>query len=197
MVSTTEGEIVAKEFYEKGYNAFICIYTTDLLRLAALKMQPIRDLSRAIRYIRVHSDEFNIHTNQLVVCGFSAGGHLCGSVCVHYADINDENPNYAHVSNRPDASILSYPVITSGKYAHRDSFLTLLGNEATEDELEYMSLEKQVTEQTPPCFLWHTATDELVPVENSYLYAKECKKKRCSSCLSCVFKRNSRVVFIE
>ena len=33
---------------------------------------------------------------------------------------------------------------------------------ASEEELEYMSLEKQVTEYMPPCFLWQTATDELV-----------------------------------
>lgn len=39
-----------------------------------------------------------------------------------------------------------------------------------------MSLEKQVTENTPPMFLWQTATDELVPVENSYLMAMALKK---------------------
>ena len=35
-----------------------------------------------------------------------------------------------------------------------------------------MSLEKHVSENTPPCFIWQTATDELVPVNNSYLFAK-------------------------
>ena len=39
-----------------------------------------------------------------------------------------------------------------------------------------MSLEKHVTADTPPCFLWQTATDESVPVENSYLFAKACKE---------------------
>jgi acetyl esterase/lipase len=52
--------------------------------------------------------------------------------------------------------------------------VALLGKDATEEELEYMSLEKQVTSDTPPCFLWHTATDEQVPVQNSYLMAEAC-----------------------
>ena len=53
--------------------------------------------------------------DELTICGFSAGGHLCGSVCVHYEDVKDENPKYSAISNRPDAAILSYPVITSGE----------------------------------------------------------------------------------
>jgi dipeptidyl aminopeptidase/acylaminoacyl peptidase len=34
-----------------------------------------------------------------------------------------------------------------------------------------MSLELQVTPETPPTFLWHTAEDGSVPVENSLLFA--------------------------
>lgn len=52
----------------------------------------------------------------------------------------------------------------------------LLGANPTADELKYMSLETQVTSQTPPSFLWQTVTDEVVPVENSYLFADACKK---------------------
>lgn len=176
VVSPTEGELVALEFYKKGYNAVVCTYTINLLGIAPLKDQPMKDLSRAIRYIRANSEKLHIKEDQLTVCGFSAGGHLCGSVCVHYADVKEENPKYAHISNRPDSAILSYPVITSGEYAHRGSFESLFGQDATEEQLHYMSLEKHVTPDTPPCFLWQTVTDETVPVENSYLFAKACKE---------------------
>ena len=44
------------------------------------------------------------------------------------------------------------------------------------DELHYASLETQVTEDVPPTFLWHTATDASVPVSNSYRYAEALKK---------------------
>lgn len=119
--------------------------------------------------------------------GFSAGGHLSASVCVHYEDVREENSNYKKISNRPDAAILAYPVITSGAMAHKDSFCALLGMKSDEDtgahictgkkeELEYMSLERHVNPDTPPCFIWQTDTDELVPVENSYLFAEACRK---------------------
>ena len=68
-------------------------------------------------------------------------------------------------------------MITSGEFAHRDSFRALLGNK--EETLSAkMSLENQVTKDTPPTFLWHTFTDGLVPVENSMLFATAlCKAK--------------------
>lgn len=172
--SPAEGHMVAEEFYQKGYNVFVLAYTVNYLD-TPLKMQPLKDISRAVRIIRKHSARCHINPNQIVVCGFSAGGHLCGSLCVHYEDIVDPAEDYVNISNRPDAALLCYPVITSGKYANRRSFDALLGEDPREEELEYMSLEKQVTEDTPPCFLWQTATDASVPVQNSYLFAEACR----------------------
>ncbi|MDO5423731.1 MAG: alpha/beta hydrolase [Eubacteriales bacterium] len=177
IVSPSEGEIVAKAFYEKGYQVFVCTYTTNLLGLAPLKTQPMQDLSRAVRMIRKNAGKFRVRTDRVILCGFSAGAHLCGSLCVHFEDIEDTNAEFAGISNRPDAAVLSYPVITAGNYAHRDSFTALLGEDASEEELDYMSLERHVKKNTPPCFLWQTATDELVPVENSGLMAKALKEQ--------------------
>ena len=174
MVSPTEGEIVAKWFFERGYQTFVGTYTTNLLGMEPLKAQPLNDISRMIRLIRSQAKEFHIAQGQIILCGFSAGAHLCGSLCVHWKDVSD--PRYGDFSNRPDGAILSYPVITAGEFAHRDSFTALLGDGAGEEELNYMSLEKQVTADTPPIFLWQTVTDEVVPVENSYLMAMALKK---------------------
>lgn len=177
VVAPSEGELVALKFYEKGYQAFVLTYTINFLQMVPLKLQPLQDISRAVRYIRKHADDFAVAEEELTVCGFSAGGHLCGSLCVHYEDIQDPSGEYDGISNRPDSAILNYPVITSGEKAHRGSFIALLGEDAALEELEYMSLEKQVTGQTPPCFLWATATDETVPVENSEMYIRACRKK--------------------
>jgi len=174
-VSPTEGELVAKKFFNKGYNTFILTYTTNLLADAPLKLQPLNDISRAVRYVRLHAADLGIDPGKIVLCGFSAGAHLCASACVHYADISDTG-DYAAVSNRPDAAVLSYPVISAGEKGHGNSFLALFGNEACAEELEYMSLEKHVKRDTPPCFIWHTAADELVPVDNSLLFADSCRK---------------------
>lgn len=197
-VSPTEGEIIAKRFYEKGYQAFVLTYTINRLMGTPVKMQALKDISRAIRYIRSRAEQFDIDINQVAVCGFSAGGHLCASSCVHFADVEEEDTQmgrkYAKYSNRPDAAILSYPVITAGPCAHRDSLRALLGRDiyknieeayegipgckTKEDALQYMSLEKHVTKDTPPCFLWHTVTDGLVPMENSLLFMRELRREK-------------------
>ncbi len=174
-VSPTEGEPVARKFYSKGYNAFVLTYTTDMLRMAPLKMQPLNDISRAVRYIRKNAARFRVEEHRLALCGFSAGGHLCANLCVHFQDVQDAV--YGDVSNRPDAAVLAYPVITAGEKAHRGSIINRVGIDAPPEELEYMSLEKHVTPNTPPCFLWATATDEAVPVENSQMFADACREK--------------------
>ena len=179
VVSCTEGEIVAKEFFLKGYNTFVVTYTTEPLIQEPLKLQPLKDLSRAMVMVRKNSDYFHVNPHMLAICGFSAGGHLCGSLAVHYDEKElEETGEYREISNRPDAVILGYPVITTGEFCHKDSFQVLLGANASSEELEYMSLEKNVSEKTPPSFLWQTATDELVPVENSILFAESCRKKK-------------------
>lgn len=170
-----EGEPVAKKFYEMGCNSFVLTYTTDLLGQVPLKEQPMKDLARAVRFVRHHAEEFRIQKNAVLLCGFSAGAHLCGSVCVHYEDIKDPDPEYGRDSARPDAAILSYPVITAGAFCHQSSFKALLGENAQEECRHYYSLEKHVTQQTPPCFVWQTATDEIVPAENSGLFAQALK----------------------
>lgn len=173
VVSPTEGEMVAERFYASGFQSFVFSYTTNLLMAVPLMDQPMKDLARAIRLIRSRSEELRVDPNRIAICGFSAGGHLCASICVHFNDIPDVDEELNAVSARPDAAILSYPVITTGDYAHRDSFRALLGQDIYEREdaeakqlLHYYSAEKHVSAETPPCFVWQTMTDELVPVEN-------------------------------
>lgn len=176
-VSDHEGIYPARRFYERGYQTFILTYTTNPGFSVPLKMQPLKDISRAVRLIRNSRETFHIREDALAVCGFSAGGHLCASLCVHYEDVPEENEKYRGISNRPDAAILGYPVITTGKKTHRDSALALLGQDASEEELAYMSLETQVKENTPPVFLWTTREDSIVPVDNSELFAKALRDK--------------------
>ena len=153
LVSPSEAHLVAMEFYQAGYNVFVLEYTVNPLDEAPLKLQPLNDISRAMRMIRFRAEQLHVLSDRIVVCGFSAGGHLCASLCVHGKDIKDPDEKYQKFSNRPDAAVLSYPVITSGKYAHRDSFVALLGKNPTKKELEYMSIEKYVTKEIPPCFI--------------------------------------------
>ena len=89
MVAPSEGEIVAKWFYDHGYQVFVGTYTTDYLGMEPLRTQPLKDISRMVRLIRSRADEFGIGQGKVILCGFSAGAHLCGSLCVHWEDAGD------------------------------------------------------------------------------------------------------------
>lgn len=106
--------------------------------------------------------------------GFSAGGHLAGCVSVHFEEEEDPKDDIDRESSRPDFQILCYPVVTTDMaFAHAGSIISLLGKDLENEKLaEYYSIEKQVTANTPPAFIFHTASDEEVPVENSLAYAK-------------------------
>lgn len=188
MVCPWEGEIVAQEFYKKGYQTFVLTYTTNFLFKNPLNFQPLKDISRAAVFVRKHSDTFAIDDSKVAICGFSAGGHLCGSLAVHFESGElKETGKYRGISNRPDAAILCYPLITSEEtYTNKEClscFDALLGTNATPTEREYMSLEKHVTSNTPPIFLWHTAADEIVPVDNSILFEQACRKQNVPAAL--------------
>ncbi len=196
MVSPTEGYIVAKKFYDAGYQTAVITYTTNLpMTKPLLKCdiknfkpeeavsQPMKDLARAIRIIRNNSGEYGFDPERLAICGFSAGGHLCGCMATKYDTIIDSNEELNKISCKPNAAILSYPVISSGEYAHQDSFRALLGIDAYDNPdykelMKYYSLEYSVTKDTVPCFLWQTDTDDLVPVENSHLFARALHEKK-------------------
>lgn len=177
MLAPHEGELPAMEYYRMGLNVFVLTYTNDITMSVPLKKQPMEDLSRAVRLVRSRADEWHVAQDKLLVCGFSAGGHVCASLCTHFDDVTDPDPALNAFSNRPDGAILGYPVITSGKYTHIYSMQALLGKEPPAQELEYFSLEKQVKKNTPPCFLWQTQEDDLVPVENTYLFAMALREK--------------------
>ena len=179
-VSPSEAHLPAMEFYGAGYNVFVLEYTINQLDEAPLKMQPLHDISRAIRMIRSRAEEFHIRPDRIAVCGFSAGAHLCGSLCVHNKDVEDPEEAYQNISNRPDVAILSYPVITSGKYAHRDSFVALFGKEPSEQELDYMSLENPVADRN---------RSDSSGGEQLSLCTGLCTGW-CTICTACIFRRN-------
>jgi acetyl esterase/lipase len=161
-----EGAPVAQWLNSIGMSAFVLDY-----RVAPSKHPaPYHDARRAIQYIRYHAKEFNIDAEKIAVIGFSAGGHLAATLSNLY-DIKNEfvNDEIEKVSARPDLSMLCYPVISSGEFAHTGSFDHLTGDD-TKWRTE-LSMEYAVHADTPKTFIWHTVEDETVKVQNSYLYA--------------------------
>lgn len=166
-VSPSEGVIIAEKFYELGYNTFVVTYTVRVdEQCAYLGKQPLEDVSRAMRMIRANAGEYKVYPDKIAAIGFSAGGHLAGTLGVH---ADEDITGSDEVSARPDALILAYPVISSGKYKHAGTIENLVGTSPSEADLLWASVEKNVTKDTCPCFIWHTNPDDAVPVENSLL----------------------------
>lgn len=169
-VAPREGEPIALAYVRAGFNAFVLDYA---IKEQALFPNSLTDAMWALGTIRTHSQEFHIDPHKVAVCGFSAGGHLAASLCVFH-----DRPDIAVQAGfpcsllRPDAGVLSYPVISAGPFRDEGSIRQLLGDRYGEaDAMNEVSLERQVKATTPPCFLWHTADDDCVPVANSLLFA--------------------------
>jgi len=159
-----EGKDVALRFNKLGFHAFVVQYRVFPNRFPA----PQQDIFRAIKIVRSKAEEWNVKTDKIAVCGFSAGGHLAASSGTLFDEVKfsvgDETDKY---SQKPNALILCYPVISSGEHGHAGSFNNLLGEDSEPELREKYSLEKRITAETPPAFLWHTGEDAGVPVENS------------------------------
>ncbi len=161
MVSQREAEPIAVRFFEQGYNVFVLEYDVAPVHYPVQLLQA----GMAMLYLRRESAALAIDGRHIAAVGFSAGGHLCGCISLLWDDpalreaFGDECAKI-----RPDAALLGYPVISCDPAkAHIDSFANFCGG----IPFEAYSLEKRVRPSAPPCFIWATTTDDVVPVENS------------------------------
>jgi len=132
----------------------------------------LNDAARGMRLLRSKAAEWKIDPKRCGVMGSSAGGHLASTLLTHFdggkADASDPVEKQ---SSRPDFGILCYAVITMRANTHGGSKNNLLGPNPSAELVELLSNEKQVTKDTPPCFIWHTWEDNAVKVENSLEFA--------------------------
>lgn len=178
--SDREAEIFAMQFLAMGYHAAVLRYSCAPARYPVA----LTELATAMVLIRENAEKWHVNPNRILVLGCSAGGHLAASLGVFWQeDFLAEAVGLQEGQQRllrPDGMILCYPVITSGEFAHKGSIENLLGDKLEELEAK-MSLENQVTEQTPPAFIWHTFTDGAVPVENSLMFVSALRRAGVST----------------
>nr|WP_308647969.1 alpha/beta hydrolase [uncultured Agathobacter sp.] len=164
MTSDREADPIALQFMAMGYNVAILRYSVAPAEYPVA----LNEAFYALKLIYKKSEEWNVDINNIYVQGCSAGGHLAASIGMFWHEDKE--------LIKPAGMILCYPVITSGEFAHRGSFEALLKSCYTPEMLKRNSLELQVTENTPKAFIWHTYTDDCVPVENSLLLIQSMKK---------------------
>jgi acetyl esterase/lipase len=137
----------------------------------------LNDAARAVRLTRSMAGEWKIDPKRVGIMGSSAGGHLASTLLTHFdAGKADATDPVERLSSRPDLGILCYAVISMGPTTHGGSKNNLLGNNPAPELVELLSNEKQVTKETPPCFIWHTWEDNAVMVENSLDFAAALRK---------------------
>lgn len=175
MLSFREAEPIALEFMARGYAAFVLNYEVAPVRYPAALLQ----LSAAVAVVRRRADEFGVDPDAIAVTGYSAGGHLTASLgCFWNKPFIAEKLGLAPGENKPNAMVLGYPVIIGdGPFANKGSIDNLLGADATHEEREKMSLEKCVTSDTAPAFIWHTFFDQCVAVENALEFAAALRRE--------------------
>ncbi len=107
-----EGSYFGDWLSEHGVTAFVLKY-----RLAkepgstyTVDGDAIKDMQRAIRYVRLHAREWGIDTARIGVAGFSAGGEIAGlsSTRFDYGNKSSSDP-IEQQSDRPNLQILIYP----------------------------------------------------------------------------------------
>ncbi len=152
--SVREGIYVSDAFNKAGFHTVTLRYRETL----DLYPAPLEQLLYTIDYARGMKCA---DKNKIILIGFSAGAHLVGLANEHYKEYKYDS--------KPNLNIICYPVTLSNDYfTHRSTFQYLLGKDVKDlEKLHMVDIVANIDENFAPSFVWHTATDESVPVFNS------------------------------
>lgn len=164
-LSDREGEPVAIKFFEMGYCACVLSYSIN-----TPYPTPLNEALMAVAYIKQNAEKYGVDKDNVVSIGFSAGGHLAGLLATATEDEINALPSGA----KPNAAILSYPVITMGVFTHEGTRDVISNNGKI--DLYKLSIENRVNKDSVPAFIWHTFEDDCVPMENSLMLANAYKQ---------------------
>lgn len=163
LLGTSEGPPASTAFSNSGYETFLLNYSVG-------RQNPfptaLRELAHAVKYIRKNAEELNVIPDKIFVCGFSAGGHLAASLGVHWnADWLEKYD--IPTDARPDKLILAYPVIGEADGSVTGLFNTISAQIDDEELKDHMYLDRYITRDMPPVFVWHNGDDMMVPVRST------------------------------
>ncbi|NUQ63192.1 MAG: alpha/beta hydrolase [Pirellulales bacterium] len=172
-----QAEPFARWLNERGITVFVLRY-----RLGSAGYRypaALQDAVQAMRFVRTNAGRWKISANRVGAMGFSAGGHLVSTLITRPEDGEiPSSDNAERVSARPDLAILCYPVISMATKPHAISRENLIGTSPGDELIRKASSELQVRPGLPPCFVWHTGEDKMVPVDHSLLFAAALEQHR-------------------
>ncbi len=146
--SDREGEALVGPYLKAGFQVFVLYYS--VLEHATWP-NPLDDFERAMELIKKNSEKWRVHTEKIAVLGFSAGGHLAACAATM-------------AKHRPNAALLGY-ALTKGEDIG-------FYNSTMPDAVE------AVSRKTAPCFLFSSAADHVVPIDNSLCFMQALARNR-------------------
>lgn len=180
----SEGFKTYAELKKQGYHPFILNYRVFPNHYP----EPQKDVALAFKYLRANAEDLLISPDDILLMGYSAGGHLCASETAYAAeyekmvmeDLERDLPElavkYRDIPVRADKLCLCYPVISFSEEVHEGSVQSLTGgDESLRDKL---SIERHVPADFPKTFLWTCLDDTTVPPSNTIRMAEALKKQK-------------------
>lgn len=182
VVVDKEGYEGAKRFAEEGYTVYVLRYRLPHQGWAAGPDTPLQDAQRAIRLIRSRVAQDGIIADKVMVMGFSAGGHVAGSLALKFDQaITPPLDSVDTLSAKPDLAVLMYPVVTMTEpFRHPKSRENMIGQTPTPAAIAAYSLESSVRADAPPLFILHAGDDAAVPAENALLLYEAARRRKAS-----------------
>lgn len=187
-----EQENVALKIISLGFSAGILYYSIKNKKNPLKFPEPLFDAAEAVSFIRKNAQKWNIDPEKIILLGFSAGGHLAASLGIYWnSKLISEFSNLNPQEIKPNFLVLCYPVITADEnFCHKGSINSLLENLSENEKSnlvkitnsknlrEVVSIEKHITSDFPPTFIWHTLADEAVPAENTIFLIQALRKAK-------------------
>jgi acetyl esterase/lipase len=182
LAADLEGREVADWFTARGFRAFVLSYR--LSSHGYLLPVPLIDARRAVQLVRARARDYQINPNRIVVIGFSAGGHLAALAGTQFVPGKpDAEDPIERVSSRPDYLVLGYAWLgaISSDTSHLSYCKLFNVMDKCEDLRKAYEPDLYVTKETPPTFMYHTFTDDTVPVEQALSFYSALVKARVPS----------------
>lgn len=122
----------------------------------------VRDGRSAVRYLRSHAAELGIDPDKIIVCGFSAGGHIAAGTALFEGV--DEAGEDLSVSSRPEALVLFCPVLDTSPEGY--------GSGKVGEQWRELSAIERMRPGIPPAIIFHVKGDPVVPYKGSARFAE-------------------------
>lgn len=195
-----EGECVALEFLNRGFESFVLDYSTYRRnKEGASYPRPMFEVAEALRTIRKNADEWYVDVDKIFLLGFSAGGNLIANygnhwksllqpgdkeedlkvkglvLCYAAYDWGKEIMDLEAYSRNVETGIIDgdpNKVIETKKMVEMANYAMFHTCTPSSQQLKDVSPVIGVNENTPPCFMWHTVSDDMVSVEQVYDYVR-------------------------